>query len=200
MFSKTEGVSFISFKVHSGLPQSVSKSLGIQKSSKKIGDFDYTKITNKKKSAMNAAVKQQQSFASANKKKGKKIYEISRFFVKNYVGALKSTINNPMCEDDIMDYLDCERDHLATIKTELDQLLRENPKHNRMQLYKLITNPVLNPIFQYFLRRKVYSWIFTSSKMQDRQAHLMARKNFLYLCLKAKELTPHNFRIALNFK
>mmetsp|Transcript_26288 Transcript_26288/g.23166 ORF Transcript_26288/g.23166 Transcript_26288/m.23166 type:complete len:106 (-) Transcript_26288:153-470(-) len=105
-----------------------------------------------------------------------------------------------MCEDDIMDYLDCERDHLATIKTELDQLLRENPKHNRMQLYKLITNPVLNPIFQYFLRRKVYSWIFTSSKMQDRQAHLMARKNFLYLCLKAKELTPHNFRIALNFK
>jgi len=134
------------------------------------------------------------------KKKGKRIYEISRFFVKNYIGALKSTIHNVVCANDIMDYLSCTREHIEEIKQELDKLLKENPKHNRMQLYKLITNPTLNPIFQYFLRRKVVSWIFTSSKMQDRQAHLMARKNFLFLCLKAKELTPYNFKIALNFK
>jgi len=132
--------------------------------------------------------------------KGKKIYEISRFFVKNYVGALKSTINSTQCEKDIIDYLGCSQEHIGTIKLELDKLLKENPKHNRMQLYKLIINPILNPIFQYFLRRKVVSWIFTSSKMQDKTAHLMARKNFLYLCLKAKEITPFNFKIALNFK
>ncbi len=138
--------------------------------------------------------------AKEEKEKGKKIYEISRFFVKNYVGALKSTINNPHCEADILDFLGCKREHIEEIKRELDKLLKENPKHNRMQLYKLIVNPVLNPIFQYFLRRKVVSWIFTSSKMQDKQAHLMARKNFLHLCVKAKELTPYNFKIALNFK
>jgi len=140
------------------------------------------------------------TIAKEEKEKGKKIYEISRFFVKNYVGALKSTINNPHCEADILDFLGCTRDQIDEIKRELEKLLKENPKHNRMQLYKLIVNPVLNPIFQYFLRRKVVSWIFTSSKMQDKQAHLMARKNFLHLCVKAKELTPYNFKIALNFK
>ena len=134
------------------------------------------------------------------KQPGKKIYEISRFFVKNYIGALKSTVNNPSCESDILKFLRTEKEGLINIRKELEILLREYPKHNRMQIYKLITNPKLNPIFQYFLRRKVFSWIFTSSKMQDKQAHLMARKNFLHLCLKARDLTPYNFRIALNFK
>lgn len=130
---------------------------------------------------------------------GKKTYEISRFFVKNYVGALKATLNSSSCESDIMDFLGCTKEHIGVLKQELEKLLKENPKHNRMQLYKLIVNPILNPAFQYFLRRKVVSWIFSSSKMQDKQAHLMARKNFLHLCLKANELTPYNFKIALNF-
>ena len=131
-------------------------------------------------------------------KGSKKVYEISRFFVKNYVGALKSTIHNPHCEVDIIEFLGCSKEDIIKVRKELDKLLAENPKHNRMQMYKVLTNPLLNPVFQYFLRKKVFSWIFTSSKMQDRYAHLMARKNFLYLCLKAKELTPFNFRIALN--
>jgi len=132
------------------------------------------------------------------KKSNKKVYEISRFFVKNYVGALKSTIYNPNCEQDIIQFLGCSKDHILKMRQELEKLLIENPKHNRMQMFKVLTNPLLNHAFQYFLRRKVVSWIFTSSKMQDRQAHLMARKNFLHLCLKAKDLTPFNFRIALN--
>lgn len=135
---------------------------------------------------------------SSEKKSNKKVYEISRFFVKNYVGALKSTVYNPNCEADIIKFLGCGKDDIIKIRQELEKLLAENPKHNRMQMYKVLTNPLLNRAFQYFLRRKVVSWIFTSSKMQDKYAHLMARKNFLYLCLKANELTPFNFRIALN--
>ena len=153
-----------------------------------------TELSSKSKKIMpkHKIMKQEQS--------EKKIYEISRFFVKNYIGALKSTVNNPNCESDILKFLGIEKAGFIKIKQELEKLLKEFPKHNRMQLYKLIINPKLNPIFQYFLRRKVYSWIFASSKMQDKQAHLMARKNFLYLCLKARDLTPYNFRIALNFK
>jgi len=107
-------------------------------------------------------------------------------------------LNNTACEQELMEFLECSKSNLDEAKFELDKLLSQNPKHNRMQLFKLITNQILNPIFQYFLRKKVYSWIFSSSKMQDKEAHLLARKNFLYLCLKAKDLTPHNFRIALN--
>ena len=156
--------------------------------------FKSKKIKPKHKIMNTSAIKKNQ------KQPGKKIYEISRFFVKNYIGALKSTVNNLNCESDILKFLGINKEGLINIRQELEKLLKQFPKHNRMQLYKLITNPKLNPIFQYFLRKKVYSWIFTSSKMQDKQAHLMARKNFLHLCLKAKDLTPYNFRIALNFK
>jgi hypothetical protein len=196
IFPRKEGVGFLPFtkRMHNNLTETLSKAYESSKSTRKVYHFDLNKISTKSKNITKL------SFSTTHKKKGKKIYEISRFFVKNYIGALKSTINNPNCEADIMDFIGCTQDHLPTIRQELEKLLRENPKHNRMQLYKLITNSVLNPIFQYFLRRKVFSWIFTSSKMQDRQAHLMARKNFLHLCLKAKELTPYNFRIALNFK
>jgi len=162
---------------------------------KNIGLFDENKIGILNRSKK---ISKKKAESPIEKKSNKKVYEISRFFVKNYVGALKSTIYNPNCEQDIIQFLGCSKDHIVKMRQELDKLLIENPKHNRMQMFKVLTNPLLNHAFQYFLRRKVVSWIFTSSKMQDRQAHLMARKNFLHLCLKAKDLTPFNFRIALN--
>jgi len=164
-----------------------------QESTPKIPELNIISKKISKKDKKKEAQEQQQQTS-------KKIYEISRFFVKNYVGALKSTINNPSCEEDILEYLECSKEDLIKIRQELEKLLQENPKHNRMQLFKLMTNPSLNSVFQYFLRKKVYAWIFTSSKMQDKYAHLMARKNFLYLCLNANLLTPNNFRIALNSK
>jgi len=165
-----------------------------QESTPKIPELQIISKKISKKDKKKEAQEQQQQQSV------KKIYEISRFFVKNYVGALKSTINNPSCEEDILEYLQCSKEELIKIRQELERLLQENPKHNRMQLFKLMTNPSLNSVFQYFLRKKVYAWIFTSSKMQDKYAHLMARKNFLYLCLNANLLTPNNFRIALNSK
>eukprot|EP01015_Nassula_variabilis_P033184 TRINITY_DN7925_c0_g1_i4.p1 TRINITY_DN7925_c0_g1~~TRINITY_DN7925_c0_g1_i4.p1 ORF type:complete len:216 (-),score=35.37 TRINITY_DN7925_c0_g1_i4:13-660(-) len=64
---------------------------------------------------------------------------------------------------------------------QLQQLISQS-NYNRTLLKGIVETQIVKEAFEVFLKEQCFSWIMYSSNIKDKQSHMRARRNFLYIC------------------